>query len=266
MEYSKTDLSRYVESLYDVDNFEDAFNIFEDEVLKLGYHGVLYTYIPKVLINSNFSSEPVYVVSKDYSPHYLGEYTRSRFDKYDPLIKAVNDGVSTPISWWGDICKSYMEGDQKSYDVIAASKDHGIQNGLTLPLMSGSKGIAGASFISEERKPFNKLIDHSLLDLKLCTTIFHNMVASNALYMSQFSKTLLESLNDTEKRFLMGLASGKSPAQIAVEINRNEKYLEQVMLRIRRKLSGVGSEETPLINRNQVLYYAGLLNILEFSK
>ena len=55
------------------------------------------------------------------------------------------------------------------------------------------------------------------------------------------------------------------PCQIAADMKKSEGYLEQVLLKIRRKLSGVGKHEPPKINRNQLLYYAGLLNILEHA-
>jgi len=264
---TKTDerqLRDYVQALYQVDGFESAFSVLENATDKLGFGGVLYTYIPKVLIDSNFTTNPVYKVSSEYSPAYLEHYTAARFDRHDPLIKAVNKGVTAPISWWGDICTSFTSNDKASKEVIATSKDYGISNGVTLPLMCGQRGISGASFITDENQKFEQLLEDKIDSLTLYTKLFHSMVTSNAVFMGQFIKPLLASLSDTEKKYLVGLASGKSPTQIAAELNRTEKYLEQVMLRIRRKLSGVGSEDTPVINRNQLLYYAGLLNILEF--
>jgi hypothetical protein len=50
---------------------------------------------------------------------------------------------------------------------------------------------------------------------------------------------------------------------MAKEIFRSEKYLEQVMLKIRRKVSGVNQFDKPTINRNQLMYYAGLANLIE---
>ena len=263
MEYSNTDLGDYAQSLYRVDNFEEAFGLFEKEVLKLGFAGVLYTYIPQVLIDSHFSVNPVYEVSRDYCPDYLEHYTSERFDKNDPLIKAVASGVSEPIDWWGDICQEYMGESAESKEVIATSRHYGITNAVTLPLMAGQGGISGASFISDETRLFPELLDKQLDSLTVCTNLFHSMVRSNACYTGRFAKPLLASLSDTEKRFLIGLALGKTPGQIAVELNTSDKYLEQVMIKIRQKLSGVKNNESPVINRNQVMYYAGLLNILE---
>ncbi len=65
--------------------------------------------------------------------------------------------------------------------------------------------------------------------------------------------------------YLRGLAAGKKTGQIASELGTTSGYLEQIMLKLRRKLSGVEDDETPTISRNQILYYAGLMNMLEYD-
>ncbi len=263
MGYSSIDLAEYAESLFSAESFEDAFVSFEGQVLKLGFEGVLYTYIPRMLLDSNFSSEPVYKVSHDYNSKYLEHYAEARFDKYDPLIKAVKDGVKEPIDWWGRISGGYMEEDKASEEVIATSRHYGITNGITLPLMSEEKGIAGASFISSELNYFDLLKNENTARLNLCTNMFHSMVFSSPRHVGHFIKPVLNDLSHTEKSFLKRLAQGKTPVQISTELNKSEKYLEQVMLRIRRKLSGVTEDASPLLNRNQLLYYAGLLGLID---
>ncbi len=258
------ELCDFVESLYGSDSFSSAFQLLEKSTNSLGFEGVLYTYIPKAMVDH--SMQPVYQVSDAYSPEYLDHYASARFDRYDPLIRAVSGGEDKPINWWGSTCSRYMDDEKESFEVIATSRNYGINNGVTLPLMSSARGISGASFISREKNgAFNLLLEERLEQLTLRTRLFHSMVTANAQFSGQFIQPLIKSLSDTEKRFLMGLAVGKSPAQIAAELNRTEKYLEQVMLKIRRKLSGVAQDEAPTLNRNQILYYAGLLNILEFS-
>ena len=262
MGYSNTDLGEFAQSLYRAENFDEAFSVFEEHVLKLGFEGVLYTYIPRALLDSNFFREPVYKVSRHYSPKYLSHYTDARFDKSDPLINAVKNGVKEPIDWWGKTNKVYMDANKKSKEVIATSLDYGISNGLTLPLMSGEKGISGASFITSESTRFATLKNENMEMLKICTHMFHNLVISDACHVSHFLKPILQSLSITESRFLQRLAQGKSPCQISFELNKSERYLEQVMLKLRRKLSGVAIDAPPTLNRNQVLYYAGLLDLI----
>ena len=76
---------------------------------------------------------------------------------------------------------------------------------------------------------------------------------------------VFSSLNTLEINFLAGLARGKTYTEMATELSRSEKYLEQVMLKIRRKVSGVSQFEKPTINRNQLMYYAGLSNLIEIA-
>lgn len=263
MGYSNTDLGEYAESLYKAKNFEEAFNSLEEHVLKLGFEGVLYTYIPRILLESNFSSQPVYEVSSDYAPAYLQHYTEARFDKNDPLIQIVSSGYNKEIDWWEGINKEYMDRNKASKEVIATSLDYGISNGITLPLLSGEKGISGASFISSETRVYKTLKKENLDNLMLCTKMFHSLVISDACYSRHFLMPLLESLSLTERKFLQGLAQGKSPTKISVELNRSEKYLEQVMLKLKYKLSDTNSDNAKIINRNQLLYYAGLLGLID---
>ena len=265
MGYSATDFQDYASSLFDASNFNDAFACFEAEVSKLGFGGVLYTYIPQVLLQKGMNVNPVYHVSEDYNPAYMDHYTEARFDQKDPLIDAVKDGVDKPISWWGDICTQYMDAAPEAYEVIETARHYGINNGVTLPLMSGHAGISGASFISDETTKFGKLLDSRIDDLQLCTKLFHNMVLSNAPYRSEFVKPLVDNLSETEIKFLVGLVNGKAPGQIACELGLSNGYLEQVMIKLRRKVSGVDPEDSPTINRNQLLYYAGLLEIMQYS-
>jgi hypothetical protein len=263
MEYKQTDLGEYAESLFSAGCFAEAFEHFEKQVTKLGFDGVLYTYIPRALLNSNFLREPVYEVSSSYSPGYMKHYADARFEKHDPLIKAVMDGVSEPIDWWGEITNKYMETDTASREVLATSRSYDIANGITLPLMSEQRGIAGASFITSEAKRFDVLKRENLEKLKLSTQMFHSLVVSDACHVSHFLKPILNALTDTELRFLQKLAQGKTPKQISVELSKSEKYLEQVMLNMRRKFSGAGEESPLTLNRNQLLYYAGLLGLID---
>ncbi|MFK7855968.1 MAG: autoinducer binding domain-containing protein [Granulosicoccus sp.] len=260
------DFQDYIEALFNATEFDSAFKAFEDQVHQMGFDGALYTFIPKVLLDFEFIVEPVYKVSTSFDQGYLAHYAQARFDRHDPLIKAVQDGVPDPIDWWGELSESYKMQSPQSKLVIDEARSYGIQNGLTIPLMSGRQGISGASIISREgQEAYERLTTEKLHNLKITTQLFHSLVTSNATYLGKFSRPMLEELNDKERRYLAGLAEGKSASEIADSLCTTNKYLEQLMLKIRRKLSGVGPFDPPTINRNQVLYYAGLMNILEYG-
>ncbi len=261
----QTKLCDYVEALYQAENFDTAFDAFQNEVFNLGFDGVLYTYIPTPVINSNFSVKPVFHVSEGFAPEFRSHYVDAGFDQFDPLIKALVDGVQDPIDWWGQVCESYKQQDDNSRKVIDESRSYGIQNGMTIPLMSDARGIAGASFISNEDKIFNRLRTEQYPLVEIRTRLFHNLVIANRGYRDKFVRPLLNTFNTTQRRYVTGLISGRKTSEIAAELGTSPGYLDQSMIKLRRKLSGVDDFASPTITRNQVMYYAGLMNILDFE-
>ena len=129
-----------------------------------------------------------------------------------------------------------------------------------MPLMNDERGVAGASFISRESARYPDLMSDKFQAVALRTEIFHSLVLSKFSYMREFVKPLFSTLSDTQLQYVVGLASGKKTGEIAAELGTSAGYLEQTMLKLRRKLSGVQEFERPTVTRNQILYYAGLLN------
>ncbi|MFT6309288.1 MAG: hypothetical protein ACJA0Z_004467 [Halioglobus sp.] len=90
-----------------------------------------------------------------------------------------------------------------------------------------------------------------------------NSVLADSGHIDKSFTPVFTSLNTLEIAFLAGLADGKSLVDMAQELSRSQKYLEQVMLKIRRKVSGVSQFDKPTINRNQLMYHAGLASLVE---
>lgn len=265
MYQEKTDFIQFATKLYEAQDVEQAFDALQKTVWNIGFDGVLYTYIPRVLLDTHFHVNPVFLLSEQYNPGYISHYTEARFEKSDPLVRAVQDGVDKPIDWWGHINQQYMDNCKASNQVIETARCYGINNGITIPLLSGEAGIAGASFITSESQRFDTLRSERLTTLNTCVRMFHSRVQDKAPFKQEFIKPILETLNRTEIKLLIGMAQGKGQSQIATELGRSEGYLEQVILKLRRKFSGVSGDEAPTINRNQLLYYAGLLEIIQFD-
>ena len=258
------ELSDFVQLLYTTDSFSTAFEALEKQVLSFGFDGLTYTYIPRAILDLNFNIQPTFHVSTGFNSRFLAHYSEAQFEKHDPTIKAVEDGVLVPFDWRSPLFSFYSQ-EYESKEIFNTAVHYGIHSGVTLPMMSGAQGIAGASVISEDAGSWSKLLAESMDELRTVTRLFHNMVFSNAVHMGEFTRPLLGSLNKTELCFLVGLANGKSPRQLAAELNRSVKYLEQVMLSIRRKFSGTGPDDKPAITRNQLLYYVGLMDFLDLA-
>ena len=264
MESSYADLGMFAEKLFRASCFEDAFRAFEAQVFRLGFEGALYTFIPRVALDANLPKQPIYKVSESYGPDYLSHYAQARFDQHDPIVKAIAGGVLTPLDWWIEVKKGTMTTAERTV-IVTAREDYRIVNGLTLPTMSNLRGIAGASFTSSEPdRLYEKLKAQRQEELALCTRMFHGAVNSNAYFMEEFLRPLLASLNQTEKGTLRRLAEGKGLERIADEVGTTTRYVDRVVRHLREKLSGVGADEQPHISRNQLAYYVGLLNLIDY--
>ncbi|NOQ13350.1 MAG: hypothetical protein GQ583_02560 [Methyloprofundus sp.] len=258
-----TYLGQFVEALYQARNINEAFSAFEQHVIKLGFEGALYTFIPRISLDTNFPHAPVYLVSENYSPKYLDHYMDACFYQHDPAIKAIEKGELTPFDWWEEIHKGKMNKVEQG-TIVTAREDYQIMHGITIPTMSDNRGIAGASFISSENdRLYGKLKAVNLEQLQLCTQLFHSAVLSKSFLVNPFIQPLIEKLTTKEKGLLRGLSAGKSMKTIALELETEVRYLDKVLRHTREKFSEVELNGQAKINKNQLVYYMGLLNLLD---
>lgn len=264
MSQPSSDLGEFAERLFRAQSFEEAFLAFEQQVYRLGFEGVLYTFIPRIVLETNLPKNLIYRVSDTYCPAYMSHYTEAEFGRNDPIVKTIAEGNLAPLDWWIEVEKGQMDEAGKKV-IVTAREDYQVVNGLTLPLMSSARGIAGASFISSEKdRLFEKLKSNSLDRLALSTRMFHAAVQSNALHAEPFVRPFIKDLTQKEKAVLRGLAEGKPMKRIASELNTDIKYLDKVIRHVREKFSGVAVDEGTKLNRNQLLYFVGLMNLLDW--
>ncbi|MGQ7843003.1 autoinducer binding domain-containing protein [Granulosicoccus sp. 3-233] len=255
-------LHDYVEALLKADSFETAFDIYQQEVVRLGFDGVLYSIIPQAIIQTEFQINPVYIVSSGYESAFLDHYQQAQFFKYDPLIVALQEGTRQTLDWDGEIASDYILRNAVSREIMEVARSYGLRHGLTIPLMSDERGVAAASIVSRESSGFEALKQAALPALETRTTLFHNRVMTTPDFSSTFSKPLLDTFNTKQLGYVLGLASGLSTEDIAYSLGTSVGYLEQSMLKLRRKLSGVSEFDSASVNRNQIMYTAGLLHLL----
>jgi len=259
-------LTDYVESLQNANTIEEGFAALDKEIIELGFDGILYTYIPEVLITSNFYRPPVYQVSEGFAPEYLEYYTDAELHKVDPMINAVKNGFQSPINWWANTGNYYSDSSTVSKEVVDASRSYGIVNGFTLPLMSDGRGIAGASLISMEKQGFVQLTEKSFRLAELRIKLYHNTVLASSTFSNEFMKPVLNSLSNTQMGYLLGIIEGENTKKIAVDLKTTRAFLDQSMRKMRQRFSGVSELETPSLDKNQLLYYFGAANIADCIK
>lgn len=92
--------------LYQAKNIDEAFKAFENIVFKLGFEGVLYTFIPRFSLQADLLAAPVYKVSDSYNPQYLAHYMDANFYQHDPIVKSIAEGELAVLDWWVEVKKA----------------------------------------------------------------------------------------------------------------------------------------------------------------
>jgi len=255
-------LHDYVDALFKAESFETAFDVYQQEVVRLGFDGVLYTIIPQVILQTRFQINPVFIVSSGYDSRFLAHYEEAQFYSDDPFIVAINDGVDQTLDWDSELSNRYIMRNSAGREIMDVARGYGMQSGLTIPLMSDERGMAGATIVSSERGGFEVLKQAAQAALEMRTTLFHNRILASPKFAAVFSRPVLDSFNTKQLGYVLGLASGLTTEDIALSLGTSVGYLEQSMLKLRRKVSGVSEFESATVNRNQIMYTAGLLNLL----
>ncbi len=149
-------LAEFVEDLYLATDFEDAFQIFHIEVNSLGFDGVLYTYVPMALVESNFTLQPFYKTSDNYRLCETNHKSDSSLLNRDALLNSANDDLAIPVDWWQKLCEAGKKVEGFSSETTEIGGIYGFQENLIIPLLSDSGGMAGASFIRSKKERLNQ--------------------------------------------------------------------------------------------------------------
>lgn len=253
----------FVAAVHQATSFEEAFSAFEKQVFQLGFDGALYVFIPRISLDTSLPQAPVYQFSDSYSPAYISHYIDAGFFRNDPIVKAMEGGDLNPLDWWTEIKKGHMNKAEENV-IVVAREDYQMTHGLTIPTMADSRGIACVSVISNDNTSlYAKARNEGFDQLKLGAQVLHGAVLSNAFHLKTFVEPLVARLSTTERGFLRKLVEGKKMKTIAFELNVGEKYIDKVASSAREKLSLAKNGEGQSISREQLIYYIGLLNLLE---
>lgn len=241
-------------------SLEEAFQVYESYVMKLGYTGVLYAFLPNIMRIRDTGAKPAYFASKGYSPEFLAHYIDAKFHLQDFTLNQIASGRKEAIGWW----ESKLEMEEHELKILNVARGYGLHQGVVLPLMSDSKGIAGASVVSTEKNTthYQLLTKESLKNLSYITETFHKHVMSADEHYAPFIVPIIERLTLSQQKVLKAslecvekLNNKFSIKQVALDLGCNEKSCEKSWERIRERLD---------INSTQaVLYHAGILQMLK---
>lgn len=241
-------------------SLEEAFQVYEKYIIQLDYTGVLYAFLPNIMRIRDIGAKPAYFASAGYSPEFLAHYIEAKFHLHDFTLNQIATGRKEAIGWWES--KSEME--DHELRILNVARGYGLHQGVVLPLMSDSKGIAGASVVSTEKNTthYKLLTRENQKTLSYITETFHKHVMSADEHYAPFIVPIIERLTKHQQKVLEvslrcaeRLEDKFSIKQVALELGCNEKSCEKSWERIRERLD---------INSTQaVLYHAGILQMLK---
>lgn len=250
----------YVENLYISETVEGKFSQLEGYIESLGFEGVLYTFIPSLYGDHSVPDFiPVYMTSRHFNQDYLNHYAAAEFSRNDPFIAAVVSGEKLSIDWWASHDRTPYQG--SALEVIQVAKeDYGVSNGITIPLHSSDRRIAGATLVTREKKEaFTVLKFERLAEAEVACRIFHDHLSTNLKWHLPFLCPISSQMNKTEQKVLKFILDGGAVKQLP-EINVSERYGYNVMRHIRKGFGFRSNEQ--MIHRLTRLGVTEILNHL----
>lgn len=237
-------------------SLDQAFAVYEQQVQDLGFEGALYAYIPRLHLEAQLNAAPVFKVSASRNPAFMEHYQQAGLEKDDFTLRGIMQGRTDPIDWWGEERSGILTPAERNL-IVMARDDYGIRNGVTVCTLNGEQGVAGASVISSEPdRLYDKLKQENFTAFTLCTGVFHAHVMDRIYLHQFFLEPMLGLLTDKEKKLLAFIVMGKPMKQVSDYLpNVTPKYAERLVEGIRKKFGG--------INKNRLIYYAGLLHLLD---
>ena len=251
---SKTDntILNFVSRIDNCKDFDECFHELTVEAKRLGFDGVLYTYMPRLFTDKNVDFQPIMRVSENYGMDYLQHYQEHNFVAYDHMVAAAQRGEDRIADWFYEAETIPLTG--KSLEVLETARKYGIRNGLSFPTFLSEQVFAGASFICRKDDEFFKSVCRPNAQLiRVLAEIFHYKVIAEQHYQEVFIVPFLQKLSPTKRQVLKLLAAGKAPKQIADKLNKTIKYTQNLIGEIRKDFGNVP--------RDRLMYLAGVLDI-----
>lgn len=255
MQSTEIVLSNFLREIGLAKNTEEMFAALEKAALSLGFDHISYTYVPLVIGNNLNQLSPIFLISQSYEKKFITHYAAENFGQDDFTIKRIQNGDLESMIWWDESKKQTLT-HKESRVIEVARYDYGIQHGITIPTHSSKKGIAGVSVTSTEKdRTFTILCKEKLEHMCIIAQIFSDRILVSPNMHMRFIQPFLKTLTNTEIIVLKKLSQGLVPKVIAHQLNSSPNYINHVITRLREKFGS--------LTRDQLLYYAGLINFDE---
>lgn len=246
----------FITALYQATTLDEAFAAYDQQMQKLGFEGALYAFIPRLHLEAKLGFVPLVKVAKSRNPAFMEHYQLAGLEQHDFTLHGIIQGRVDPIDWWGEERKGVLTPAERHL-ICLAKEDYGIMNGISLGMMHGEMGVAGVSVVSSEpNRLYSKLLHENFAAFQMCSGIFHAHVMDKVCLRHFFLEPFLDLLNDKEKKLLAFVVTGRPMKQVSNYLpGVSQKYAENLLDGIRTKFGG--------INKSRLIYYAGLLRLLD---
>jgi len=235
--------------------FGDNFEKLEHQIYKMGFDGVLYSFYPKPMyINSDI--QPVLHFSESFNP-FVGHYLKNNYGNSDFILRLALMGRRKPIDWWEEINLGNVT-EKEMLVTLDAKENFGIHHGLSIPVLFGTFAIAGISVICKNPSIdfYCELKERSMDDLRECANQYHSKVIKYKEELHFFIFPLLEKLNESKKKVLRHLMSGKPMKMIEHQHDITPRYAEKVLINLRQEFGDIST--------NELIYILGMVNMHEY--
>lgn len=249
---SKPHPYQYFWDMFATKTIDEAFGVYEKEVEELGFYGAGYGIAPELYLKSGLSVRTVFKVSGSRNPKFLKHYQDENFEKDDFTVKRLRNGKMDVMDWWHFERQGKLN-DAERHVITVAREEYGVQNGITIPLMNNSYGIAAASVLCKEKgDKYTSLLKENYQSLIVCTQAFHKHVMTTSRMHHHFLSSVLNRLTEKEKYVIRHLVSGRAMKQI-----------DKVTPAYAAKLVRVLKEKLGISKTQELIYYVGVLKLLD---
>ncbi|WP_158278772.1 autoinducer binding domain-containing protein [Leucothrix arctica] len=234
----------------------DAFSELTKDITSLGFDAVLYSFFPRPMY-INAKIQPVLHFSEAFAP-FVSNYLTNDYGNRDFILRLALEGRQGTVDWWEEINSGNVTKEEQEV-TIDAKQNFGIHHGLSIPILSGSFAISGISVISKnpDLSHFQEIKEQSLDALKELASDYHTKIIMSQNDVRFFVLPLIEQLNDTKKKVIKHLMSGKPMKNISDTYGGlTPRYAEKVVIEIRKEFGD--------ISKNELIYILGMIHVHQF--
>lgn len=268
----------YMVKLCMSETYDDALSTYRSYVKSLGYHSVSYLFIPRMMLDNNLLSSPVFKAKgkrakKTKKANQENIKCLNRFKHYaenstDQNIEKIKKGYIETIDWTQETVNRRKSSQitKKQANHTKKRYEHQLIKGLAISSLAGNKGIGilVASVMSDDnQQSFQQLKAKTENVLNVSTKLFHNHALSKGDEFNVFCEPLIKGLSETEKKVLKVLPTGKTSAVIAKELGTGSRYIDNVIRDLRIKVGGKTADGKPRISTTLLIYYIALTQLLD---